>query len=329
MKKKLTCILVFLFGFSHILLSQKISNRVKLENTNLKSDYNYSAFTSNENYLAWAEFYTMQIFIYNLKTNEIDTVIQKRGRGPNEYIMISSLALTSDDKLIITDTVGIKLIVYDIKTGNYNKDVMLTKVKPYRTIALKDILFTSSRPPIIKSLNYIIELDSWQTSAIEMRKLIEEKEFLYPFKVEGRITANDTYGIQIAEYYPHIYVTNLKTKRFIKKIVFDDVEVEQGENMTYKGNKAFRPPTDAPILSKDVAVVPNSVDCIFILASGKSAQQNYKPDELKIYNFIEEDFTGTLELDISASKIMVAGNYLYVYSKDENGIFRYEIESEY
>ena len=327
--KKIVAIALVLMCWCYLqLYAQHTLKKTRLENTKFKKGYNYSTFTSNDDYLAWAEFYTRQIFIYNLKAQEIDTVIQKTGRGPHEYEMISALSLTDDNKLLITDPENIKLITYNIQAGQYLEDLKLDQARIYRTTFQNNFLFCTSISSQPRYLYYILDLTRRKISAIKAGDFDISEEFSYPFKAEGYVTSNSKYGVHLARYYPYIYVISLQDRRIQNKIVFDDkVKIKRGKTTTMKGNKAFLAPENVDVLNKDIAFLPDSEESIIILAEGRSKQRTYSLNKLRVYNFKKSRFTKKLDVGVKATRITSNKEYLFVYSEDENNIYQYKMNS--
>jgi len=319
---------ILTFATTYQVIAQKLTKKVKVENTDFKKGYKYAAFAVNDDYLAWVEAYTGQFYIYNLETKEVEIVKQKKGRGPHEYIIISSLGLTEDNKLIINDPENIKVIIYNIRTGEFEQDVKFNKMRPYRVAVKGNFIFSFSLPPAAQSLYYRLNVSSWERNAIDMIGEGNHNKRSSTFKRVGYVAAKNNYGIHLTRYYPNIYVINFNEERVQKEIEFDKAETQSSGTTTARGGKKrFMAPLEknVDILSTDVAFMPGSDRSVMILAEGKGEQRNYDPSRLRVYNFLEERFTNTLDLGVKATEITVNDNYLFVYSEEENEIFQYEL----
>lgn len=305
--------------------SQVLRDEIKLSNTKFKKGYNYASFASNKKYLAWAEYYTGQIFIYDLAKEKIKKVIKQKGRGAHEYIMVSSLTLTNDNKLIMSDPENIKLLIYDIETGSYDKDVKLNKIRPYRLAVNGNVIFSSSIPSHSKSLYNIFYTRNWKHTSIDMAEFDSNNKMSNAMKVEGYIAVNRAYGVHLTKYYPYLFIIDLQKMQVMKKVVFDKVAVKKPRTTTMRGHKAFLPPDEVKVESKDVAFVPGKNHEILILAHGVGEHRKYKPDKLQVFDLKKEEFLKTLDLGVKATEITVNDDFLFAYSKSKNRIYRYKI----
>jgi WD40 repeat protein len=305
---------------------QTIADKNKLEAIEFTEGYNYASFTANDQYLAWGEFYTGDITLYNLSTKKTQTLKLTKGRGPHEYLFFTTLVLTADDRLVIGDPENIKFIIYDIKSGSFEKDIVFDDFKPYRAASNGSHLFALNTAMKTQPLYRLFDEKSWKTQDITGDGLSADDEYENLFKREGYIDVNDMYGVHLSRYYPMLYLTDIQKKQFIKEISFDVVETSEAEKGTLNGKKYFTPPRDPDILSKDVVFLPNSDSLVGILAEGKGEEREYSSNTIMLYDIIKDAFVKSIDLGIQATEMMTNGDHLFVFSKDEISLFQFKIE---
>jgi hypothetical protein len=324
MQRKILIIAFLLFATFTPAISQDFLQKKSLENTTLEEGYIYSIFTANKDYLAWAELYTNNIYIYNLQKKELENLKLKKGKGPHEFLGINGLALTINNQLVINDDRNVKWIIYNIKTQKYKEDIKFNSFRPFHIASDRTSIFSLDFNSV-QSLYHIFDMNTRDMNMIDMDKYRVLKEFSYTFKKSGSIAVKGNFSVHLTRYYPNLYVINLQKKELIKRIEFDDWQTTKGKTTTYQGQKAQLAPTDVDVINNDVAFMPGMDNTILILAKGEGKRRSYKTSELNIYNFKKEKFTKTLDLGVVATRITVNDNYLFVYSKEENKIFQYEI----
>ena len=327
-KKLLFIIPVLIFvSFNHG-ISQEIISEKKLNHTDLENGLQYGPFTVNDNYLVWGEFYTQSISIYDLETEKLNKLKLTKGRGPHEYQIFTSLSLTERNHLVIADPENIKLIVYDIGAGEFLEDKVFSNFLPYKLNAESNFFFGLDRSFSENSLFYILKNKGGdiQHIPIDMLSFDTHNEFAYPFRRDGVIASNDSFGVFFPRYYPDLYISNLKEKKFVGEISYDEWYTEKGEQGTIRGKEAYFAPTNVDVTIKAATFMPASKYSIMVLARGEGEERSYKFNRLRIFDIQKEKFTGDLAFDFEVTNIATNSEFLFVYSKEENAIFKYQID---
>jgi hypothetical protein len=327
MKKILFLALIILFANFSNSLSQQLSSPKELNNTELEAGYMYAPFAANENYLVWGEFYTQTISIYNLQSSELNKLKLEKGRGPHEFQVIASLSLTPSNQLYIADPENVKVIIYDLEAKKFRADKIFNDIIPYRLEAENDYFFGIDRSFSSNSLFFVMSHNEGEVehTPIDMLSFDTFNEFSYPFRRDGVITSNDSLGVFFPRYYPDLYVCKLKEMKFSGKISYDEWYTEKGEKGTIRGKEAYFAPTNVDVEVRDAAFLPGNEHSIIILAKGKSEGRSYSRKQLSVFDVKKEEFTGKLDFGFKVDQLVANDKYLFVYSKEENKIFKYEI----
>ena len=304
--------------------SLHLDDKTKLESTELVDGYVYTGFDANENYLFWLEMYTQTISIYDLKQHRLQQIVLKNGRGPHEAQRIISLAVV-DSTIFISDYYNLKLIRVNIE-GTFSKDVVLPKnAKPFRIRSSDKSIYMLDKfnkvAPVVK-----YELNERQNVyELSVDKDIN-KDFVTGFQVEGEISAGHNTLVHITKYYPRLYVYDLANKSLLKKIRFDNSEVIEGYRRPHSsGGRVMLPPEKVDILNEDIALVPGTEEKVLILSEGQSNNRAYGLDKLWEYDFTNEKFIKSHDMEVKLKAITANDKYLFGYSEEDNAIYRYKI----
>jgi dipeptidyl aminopeptidase/acylaminoacyl peptidase len=323
---KLFVIICFFFLCQNSVFAQQQSVELnplgEVSYLELAPDYSYYLFTGNNNFLLWFEGYTNVLFIYNLETNKLKKIKLVKGRGPHEVNTISSISLIKDT-IYLVDHTNIKFIRITT-SGKYLEDLVpSTGLRPISIVSNKSNKIIMD-PYNQNALFYSWEMENYVPVKLKEKIVIEEFDTI--FKKQGYVALKNDYLVHLTKYYPNLYVYDLGKRVLIKKIVFDESEVDGGGTRARSdGAKMMFPPEKVDILSEDVANIPGVPGRIFLLAKGASDNRDYDLDKLFEYDFEKEEFVATHDLGVKATEITVNDNYLFVYSKEENEIYQYEI----
>ncbi|MCW9708202.1 6-bladed beta-propeller [Fodinibius salsisoli] len=294
----------------------------KVPNVALEQDYAYYFFDTSQDFLVWYEGYTGTVFIYDIANKDMKEVHLKEGRGPNEYQQISGLSI-SGKFIHLVDNINVKLIRLTA-SGNFLEDLRTpSSLLPLRIVSNEKYRILMNG--LNKKAVFYLQDDEETYTPLTMGTTKVTEEFPGPFHKEGWMTIQGINLIHFIKYYPRIYVYNLSSKKMVKKITFDESEIKEREAMTNEeGARIMYPPEKVDILNEDVAYIPGSPNRILLLAKGKSENRDYELDQLLEYDFKEEQFVATHDLGVKAEDITANDEYLFVYSEEENAIFKYK-----
>jgi len=315
---------VFLYLVIILTLSQvsnaqySLSNAYKFTEIKLQPRLAYDGFTANEQYLAWLELYKQEVFVFDLEKKSLDKIKLTKGRGPYESLTVSAIGITNNNKLILNDVNNVKFIIYDLNTGSFTEEIKFDS-KRLMKISVYDATVFSLGIRDKNSLYHIIDgHKNWSSSKVNMGAALNvNKRFSNIYKKDGYIASNNLYGIHVAKYYPSVFIVDLKKGNFLREIKYD-----QTEKINYENKKEL---IDVEFETEDVTFVPESSNLLALLANGKGENSDYSLEKLKILNIKNREFEGILEPGMKVNNIASNSNHLFLYSKDENSIFSYEV----
>jgi len=327
--KNIVCLLFF-FLITGPAISQPtqitLSPLGKLKNIELDKSLTYDGFEANSDYLTWIEYYLNNVVVYNIDKEKEAKIELTKGRGPNEFQSIMGLVMDDRGTLNILDPTNIKFIHVGL-TGEFSKDTSPpTGFRPLKMVYGNGylVILDALKPDAIF---YLIEDEKY--TPIELTGISVSEEFYSPFKKMGHLTINQNKLIHLTQYYPYLYVYDLTSKTLVERIKFDDSDISNDKPfITPDGAAMHAPPSKVGILSQDIASVPGMKNRVFILAEGKSKKREYKLNQLHEYDLVKKEFVAVHDLGIKATRIASNNKYLFVYSKVENAIYKYEIVSQ-
>ena len=295
----------------------------EISNIELEKDYAYYLFKVNQDYLVWYEGYTATLFMYEFTSEKLSKIQLKEGRGPNEFKVITDLAVHANNIVELVDFNNIKFI--SIKPdGEYLEDVRPPEgVRPMRLSINRNYSVVMD---VVNqnALFYERRADNYRALTLKDATIFEE--FPNPFQKEGFLTLNEKYLVHLTRYYPRLYIYDLERMELFKTIMFDESEVKESQSAeTDEGAQMLLPPEEVDILNEDVAHLPGLPGRILMLAKGKSDTRDYMLNTLLEYDFLKEEFVSEHGLGVEATEITVTEKYLFVYSEEENAVFQYEI----
>jgi hypothetical protein len=317
---------IFLFGFSQFLFSQENSELVvkpKLVKE-LKTNFNYSVFDADKNYLAWFEYYQSKIFLYDLSEGNEKSISLNNGRGPGEYLALTDLKL-ANNHIYIADPKNNKLLKINIQTENI-EDIPFSTKSAYQFVYNDNnniYLLENIKPNVLISF---FDLSSYESYPLNDDNLDLQEEFGNPFFKDGKLLYHDEMVYFVEKYRPRIYIFDTEKEGIKEKIIFDESEVVMPKALeSSDGAKAIHPPSKVDILTEDAVLFNFKPKRLFILARGVSDNREYDLGELHEYDYVDEKFINSFELGVKATDIFANNNFLFIYSETENAIFQYNI----
>ena len=318
-------IILLLFFNIQNCLAQKSS--IKLGSpttlTVLKKNYAYSCFNADSKRLAWFEYYTSTVFVYDVKRKSIQKIHLKKGRGPGEYIAVTDLGINGKF-VYLSDPKNNKIIAVSINTGK-KRDIPLRKDKIFRFIFEKGELFLleNIRPKVLISHYNLKTQESYPLNKDKFNIL---KEFSNPFYRDGYLLSKKGKVLFITKYLPNIYIYDIHQKGFERKVRFDQSQIEEAPAQKLSnGAKAIYPPTKVDIATEDAIHLFQKPNSVFLLSKGATDNRSYNLDKLYEFDLKREKFVNTYDLGTKVDEITSNKNYVFAYSKQKSKIFRYKI----
>ena len=189
-----------------------LNSAEEFTNINLEEGMAYDGFTASDNYLAWLELYKKEVFIYDLSAKSLEKVKLSQGRGPFESRGVSALGITESEKLILNDVNNIKFIIYDLKTGKFEKEIKFDSKRLMRISTHKEVVFSLGIRDE-NSLYHVLDIENdWNSKKVDFgNKINVSKEFSSIYKRDGYISSNHLFGVHAPIYYPSLFIIDFKT----------------------------------------------------------------------------------------------------------------------
>lgn len=306
----------------HILSLEGELQGVKFDNS-----LTYDGFEASGKYLIWYEIHNNVITIYDLEKNEENTIKLKKGRGPNEFLGVMGIVMDNNEVLNVLDPTNIKFLRVHIN-GKYIGDATVPAgLRPLR-VAYKNGTLVVLDAVSPEAVFYIID-DYNDYQPIVLTGMTVAEEFPSPFRKLGYMTVNENKLVHLLQYYPYLYVYDLKEKNLLKKIEFDKSNISDDKPVaTPDGAVMHAPPAKVDILSHGVVASPGQPDRILILAEGKTKSRDYKLSNLYEYDLNKEKFVAVHELGVKAAKITANDGCIFVYSEEEQAVYQYKFTTQ-
>jgi len=289
----------------------------------LKKNYAYALIDADNDNVAWIEYYTSTLFVYDIRQDQTKKIQLKKGHGPGEYTAITDLFIKGQS-VYLADPKNNKVIIVNIRTGQ-KRDIPFRKHKVFRMARAKNgfFLLENSLPNVLISYH---SLKNGRTYALNNDDFDVRKEFSNPFFRDGYLLSDKERAFLVTKYLPNVYIYNNVTKGFDKKVKFDQSEVETvpAQKMS-NGAKAIYPPTKVDVATEDATYLAQRPNSIFLLSRGATDNRDYELDKLYEYDFKRQKFVDTYDLGTMVDEITSNENYVFAYSKQKNKIFKYKI----
>lgn len=290
-----------------------------LQNTQLKTGYDYDYFDANERHLTWYESDTRTVVVYSLDSNK---VILKKGLmlGAVDGAVESVTDLVLDgDRVVISDPKARKIVAVDIQSG------ASTDIRHQEDLQVQNLLRIGDR----WLLSDPEKLDRWVGSAANFASSIdyfrtETLDGQREFKnngvwLGGHLTVTDDTAVNLTAYRPRIYLFDLSGSHFQEKIVFDSSEVlfrrdEDGEIVT--GH-----PKNIDVLSMNLYNSPTYPNRVLMHLKGEG-KYVYHPDRLYEYNIDSKQFTRVIKTNTNIFKLFSNRDDTFLFSTEPNVLTR-------
>lgn len=315
-------ILIILIAFlSTNLLAQKSEEEYRSlvldqssEIIKLEKDLSYYYFTASNNFLAWYEGYTNQVYYKNLDNGKVSRLVFLDGRGPFEIKSLRGLSIIKS-KLLVLDSQNQKILQFDLEQQRFVSEFLIGKNRIQYITSSAEKLYGKgiNRNGIYFEINPSTEqivsiINSFNEDfAREMNKNI--------FRFEGPFLANSEYLISVRTYEPSLYTFDLNGK--LNDFEYDEVKSKPEYEFNNFGI-ATRPPSQVNMVIKDAALKPNS-NIVYLAREGYT--EKYPENNRTVlyeYDYVKREYVGVFETGVeSIGKIATNNTHLFVYD-DEN-----------
>jgi len=289
----------------------------------------HSLFTTNGRYLVWKKIYTDTLCVYDLRASEIARKFRiPRGEGPGEFETLSGATITDDNVVYLAEPNQAKFVRFDVLKGPLEDLTFYESgFRPERVDASGTQFFAKriSGGSLGTELVGVIGSDRVFQAAdgIDFKK-----ELGGLFFQAGRLDAAGHRAFFLTRYRPRIYVFNLERNRFVKKIVYGDVDVEMpAPENTESGATIFRPPREVEFFAHEVVAVPEHPRRVLVQAEGGGDQHSFNPSALYEIDVQTGTIVAEHDLGLTISKVAAADSSIYVYDDEKREAFAYRLRS--
>lgn len=296
-----------------------INNITKLQKTiELDKDLKYEYFATDGEYFCWSEFYTSTISCLNIETDSIEKIRLKKGRGPNEFIMIFGMSIV-EGVLYLNDTNNLKLIRVDIESMSFLSDVSIKERVHYLFGESQKLYGVKVNPGFSKvksSYLFSVDIEADVLKPIKWTAMIKTPETTQD-NFSGYYRINDRYFVRVGSRKNHLVVADFKNEELSQHLL-DEPFQNQLANKTSSGSQS-----QALNFYIHDAVIGEK-NKLYLLAEGRTKIKKFQKNELSIFNletmeYMEEAVNLPKEFD----NIMLTDKYLFGFSKKEPSITYY------
>lgn len=318
----LIAILFLVFVFSKSISAQ--TNEIKLRHISsiqLDKEYAYEKLIASEEFLVWFEHYTFSLNTYNLITGKRDQIQLKKGRGPGEVTWLNSYAIL-DKVLVLYDFGAMKLVYFDLVTGNYLREqvsnMMIQNVfsdgKSLYGSGLSPNGFFFKFDPVTKIFQ---PMSNSKMPFLNSYNMADPS--FNPFRIQGSFAFSKN-SILFNNYYePVMFVYNFESQN-LDKYKYEDipeVDFESGR----VGNTLGAPKPLRMYIDKISALSTHS---IAVLARGKSNSRDYLSKIVHVFDIESRKHTNQISFDYEVNDISTTETLFITLSKETYKISIYE-----
>lgn len=319
-------LLIFLTGLNNTVIAQTPTFELSAEGeavTVLEEGFNYMGFSANSDYLAWYDNTLKIINILDLKTDDMQLIELREGRGPGEFTQILDFKLFGD-KVYFLDFGNNKVVEVDIKSHK-KKDIPL-RGGQYIQMAIDGqhiyLLDLLSPNDIIVAYN----IDSEKKTRFDFINDDNIGELKGSFQRMGLFAQIDNRLMLVLKQSPNILVFDPNQHIFHSKLIMDVTEAKR-EQVTDRedGGKMIRIP-EPDIVLNSALTHSDKPGSLFILAEGKSKIRTYNKNVLYEFDLATEEFINEYPMQFDADEGAMNDRYVFTYSAEDYTLYRYPIK---
>jgi hypothetical protein len=288
----------------------------------LTKNLTYSLFSASNNYLCWYEAYTKKIYYQDLSTGKIFELPVRKGRGPNEVLMVMGLEII-DNTMYIFDQNNRKIIPYDLSKKEFGRELLIGK---------NNITFiTSSSGKLFgKGLTeeaILFEIDVEGERIIPLSGSHNEtvaSDFIRNLhRFDGSFIANDDFIVTVRKFEPTMVRYNLSEGE-LTDFSYDETRVETEYPTNAAGFSTMLEVVNMAVY--DAAFKPNS-NSIFLVAKGYTTEiDTLKKNYLYEYNLDSDSYSKIIESNAtSIGRVTANDNHLFIYDDEKFTIEMFEL----
>jgi hypothetical protein len=299
-----------------------------LERARFSRKADHSLFTTNGRYLVWKKTHTDTLCVYDLRADEMARKIWiPRGQGPGEFEQFSGATITDEDVVYLAEPNQAKFLRFHVRKGPmedltfYESGFRPERVDARGTQLVTKRISSGSGTDVLGLIG-----SDRVFQGVDGFNFRKELGSLY--LQSGRLDAAQQRAFFLTRYRPRVYVFNLDRNRFVKKVVYGDVEVEMPEpENTESGVTVYRPPQEVEFFAYHVVAVPERPDRVLINAAGGGDQHSF--DRSALYELDVQTGTIVAEHDLGhkVHKVATADSSVYVYDDEKREVFAYRLRS--
>ncbi len=319
-------LLIFLTGQNDTVIAQPATFELSAEGEAiavLEEGFDYMGFSANSDYLAWYDLTLKAIYVYDLKTDDLQLIELREGRGPGEFAQILDLKLYGD-KVYFLDFGNNKVVEIDIKSHK-KKDIPLRGGQYIQMavdgqhIYLLDLL---SPDDIIVAY----DIESEKKTHFDFINDDNIGELKGSFQRMGLFAQINNRLMLVLKQSPNIFVFDSDQYTFQSKLIMDVTEAKR-ELVTDRedGGKMIRIP-EPDIVLNGALTHSEKPGSLFILAEGKSKKRTYNKNILYEFDLATEEFINEYPMQFDADEGTMNDRYVFTYSAEDYTLYRYPIK---
>jgi len=296
---------------------------LKLENTALESGYRYHLQYATNQYLVYVEYYTQQVFLYNLNKQKV--VYSKaipKGKGPFEFTSITG-AVIIDEFIYISSREELKIIEINIKNDKM-KELRLEKTFVRDMSVYNNKILIENDELINLFAQYNIQKE--EESFVKFSGFNPIKEFSHLFFKEGDFSIKGDNLYFVTTYLPFIYVFNLENQVLKEKIKFDISEVKKPRKLSLGNGDVAELPPESNFKIKEITAIPSNNKKVLIIIEGKGATRRYSFQNIYEYDLVKKKFSTVYPYHTEIRSIVSNDKHVFVNSFNDLAIYKLTIK---
>jgi len=320
--------IILVIAFTTFTNGQSIDERdveiEKLKNINLEEGLKYRLKYADNNYLLFIEFFTQEVFLYNLKKQEVVySKIIPKGKGPFEFTVLNG-AVIINEQIYLSSWKEPKLIQIDFKKDEM-KELRLEKLTVRDLSVYKEDIIVKNND--LTNLFARYSSTEHKESYINFKNFDSLNEFSNFFFKEGDFSVHGDKLLFTTTYLPYIYVFNLEKEELIDKIAFDVPDVEQPRQVDMGNGDVATLPPESNFKTREIAGVPGYSNKAVIVTEGEGENKKYSYYGLYEYDLEGKKFTNRYPFKFEIRSVVSNDEYIFISSYDDLNIYKMSIKN--
>jgi len=285
----------------------------------------YASFDANNQYLVWMEFTQGLLFFADLESTQVDSITLNRGRGPNEFQMISDMYISDDHVIYMADFPNSKILRWDVLEGRYDHEIPVD-APPFRIAGDDRWIFiqsTNLETPF-KRINLETEEQKELSLAEGFFRDIRGMEKM--FAREGELYYTNGKLMHVSKYKTAFSLAEPKPDasgiRFQTTFFEDDQDLGVSQADFANGGQGFRLDPSKLLLAQDFAAAPAG-DLVYVLMHDNRPDKEYSKSkiyELEVWELSYPVPKDASELPFNIEHLVSNDRQLFAFSKEEGKV---------